>query len=264
MTGTSALEHALRHDRLIVAAGIAGVVALSWGYLIAGAGIDMSMADMPMDPMPWSAAQASLLFAMWWVMMIAMMAPSAAPMVLLFAAIKRRRAAESPVASAWLFLVGYLAIWAGFSLIAVLVQWGLDQAGLLSGMMASSSTVLAGIILLAAGLYQLTPIKRACLRYCQSPVFFLSRYWQPGAMGALRMGFRHGSYCVGCCWFLMGLLFVVGVMNLVWIAVVAIYVGFEKMMARSPWLSRAAGVGLIVSGGVVLARGLAVAAATSL
>ena len=155
-------------------------------------------------------------------------------------------------------------IWAGFSLVAVAVQWGLDQTGLLSGMMASTSTVLAGIILLAAGLYQLTPVKRACLRYCQSPVFFLSRYWQPGAMGALRMGFRHGSYCVGCCWFLMALLFVAGVMNLVWIAAVAIYVGFEKLLPRSRWLSRAAGVGLIVSGEVVLARGLTVTASASL
>lgn len=263
MTGTSALEHTLRHDRLIVAIGIAGVVALSWSYLIAGAGIDMSMADMPMDPMPWSPAQASLMFAMWWVMMIAMMAPSAAPMVLLFTAIKRRQATESPVVSAWLFLAGYLAIWAGFSLVAVAVQWGLERAGLLSGMMASTSNALAGSILLAAGLYQLTPIKRACLRYCQSPVFFLSRYWQPGPMGTLRMGFRHGSYCVGCCWFLMGLLFVSGVMNLVWIAAVAIYVGFEKLLPRSPWLSRAAGAGLIVSGGVVLVRGLTVAASTS-
>ena len=265
MTGTSTLEQALRYDRLIVALGIAVVVTLSWGYLIAGAGIDMSMADMPMDPMPWSPAQASLMFAMWWVMMIAMMAPSAAPMVLLFAAIKRKQAkADSPVVSAWIFVAGYLAIWAGFSLVAVAVQWGLDQAGLLSGMMATTSNFLAGIILLAAGLYQLTPIKRACLRYCQSPVFFLSRYWQPGAMGALRMGFRHGSYCVGCCWFLMALLFVSGVMNLVWIAAVAIYVGFEKLLPRSPWLSRAAGVGLIVSGGVVLARSLVVTAPTSL
>lgn len=261
MTGTSALEQTLRHDRLIVAIGIATVVAFSWGYLIAGAGIDMSMADMPMDPEPWSPAQALLMFVMWWVMMVAMMAPSAAPMVLLFAAIKRKQAtADSPVISSWLFLAGYLVIWAGFSLIAVVVQWGLDQAGLLSGMMASTSSTLAAIILLAAGLYQLTPIKRACLRYCQSPVFFLSRHWQPGAIGALRMGFRHGGYCVGCCWFLMALLFVVGVMNLAWIAAVAIYVGLEKMVARSRWLSSAVGAGLIVAGGIILARGLAVTA----
>ena len=229
------------------------------GIELDGAGIDMSMADMPMDPEPWSPAQALLMFAMWWVMMIAMMVPSAAPMILLFAAIKRKQTADSPVFSSWLFLAGYLVIWAGFSLIAVSLQWGLDQAGLLSGMMASTSTLLAGIILLAAGLYQLTPIKRACLHYCQNPVLFLSRHWQPDAMGALRMGFRHGSYCVGCCWFLMALLFVVGVMNLAWIAAVAIYVGLEKMLTRSRWLSSAVGAGLIAVGGIILVRGLAVA-----
>jgi predicted metal-binding membrane protein len=239
MMATSVLEQTLRHDRLIVAIGIATVVAFSWGYLLAGAGIDMSMADMPMDSEPWSLAHALLMFAMWWVMMIAMMVPSAAPTILLFAAIKRRQATtDSPVISSWLFLAGEL----------------------LSGLMASTSSMLAGIILLAAGLYQLTPIKRACLRYCQSPVLFLSTYWQPDAMGALRMGFRHGGYCVGCCWFLMALLFVAGVMNLAWVAAVAIYVAFEKLLPRSPWLSRAAGVGLIVSGGLVLAHGLTVTA----
>lgn len=258
MTGTSALEQVLRRDRLIIAIGIAAAVALSWGYLIAGAGIDMSMADMPMEPTPWSPAQALIMFAMWWVMMIAMMVPSATPMVLLFTAIKRKQgAAESPVVLAWLFLGGYLLIWAGFSLVAVTAQWGLERVGLLSQMMASTSNTLGGVILLAAGLYQLTPIKRACLRYCQSPVLFLSQYWQPGAMGALRMGFRHGSYCVGCCWFLMALLFVSGVMNLVWIAAVAIYVAFEKLLPRSQWLSRVAGIGLIVSAAVVFARSLA-------
>ncbi|MEH2518746.1 putative metal-binding membrane protein [Bradyrhizobium sp. AZCC 1610] len=265
MMRTSALEQTLRYDRLIVAIGIATVVAFSWSYLLAGAGIDMSMADMPMDPEPWSLAQAWLMFAMWWVMMVAMMVPSAAPMVLLFAAIKRKQAtADSPVIASWLFLAGYLVIWAGFSLIAVSLQWGLDQAGLLSGMMASTSSVLAGIILLAAGLYQLTPIKRACLRYCQSPLLFLSSYWQRGTMGALRMGFRHGAYCVGCCWFLMALLFVSGVMNLAWVAAVAIYVAFERLLPRSQWLSRAAGVGLIVAGAVVLARGLTATASASL
>jgi predicted metal-binding membrane protein len=265
MAGTWALEQTLRHDRLIVAIGIATVVAFSWGYLLAGAGIDMSMADMPMDPEPWSLAHALLMFAMWWVMMIAMMVPSAAPVILLFAVIKRRQAAtENPVVASWLFLAGYLVIWAGFSLVAVLAQWALEQSRLLSGMMASTSSLLAGIILLAAGLYQFTPIKRACLHYCRSPVLFLSRYWRPGAMGALRMGFRHGSYCVGCCWFLMALLFVVGVMNLAWVGSVAIYVALEKLLPRSQWVSRAAGVVLIVAGGIVLALGLTVTTSASM
>jgi len=255
MTESLALEHVLRRDRLIVAVGIAGVVALAWVYLIAGAGIDMSMADMPMEPMPWSTFYAALLFTMWWVMMIAMMVPSAAPMVLLFTAIKRKQGASvSPSIEAWIFLSGYLLIWAGFSLVAVLAQWGLERAGLLSMAMASTSATLGGVILLAAGLYQFTPVKSACLRYCQSPVLFLSRHWRPGAVGALRMGLRHGSYCLGCCWFLMALLFVSGVMNLVWIAGIALYVACEKLLPLGHRFSHAAGVALIVSGTIVLVR----------
>ncbi|SHG34280.1 DUF2182 domain-containing protein [Bradyrhizobium erythrophlei] len=253
MTESLALEHVLRRDRLIVVVGVAGVVALAWVYLVAGAGIDMSMADMPMEPMPWSTFYAALLFTMWWVMMIAMMVPSAAPMVLLFTAIKRKQGASvSPSIEAWVFLSGYLLIWAGFSLVAVLAQWGLERAGLLSMAMASTSAPLGGVILLAAGLYQFTPVKSACLRYCQSPVLFLSRHWRPGAVGALRMGLRHGSYCLGCCWFLMALLFVSGIMNLVWIAGIALYVACEKLLPLGRGLSRAAGVALIVSGTIVL------------
>jgi len=225
MTETSALEKALRHDRLIVAVGLVGAVALAWAYLAAGAGIDMSMAGMPMEPMPWSTFDAALMFTMWWVMMMAMMVPSAASMVLLFAAIKRKQAASvSPFVEAWIFLAGYLLIWAGFSLVAALAQWGLERVGLLSMTVASTSARFGGVILLAVGLYQLTPVKSACLRYCQSPVLFLSRHWRPGAAGALRMGLLHGGYCLGCCWFLMLLLFVAGVMNLVWIAGIALYV----------------------------------------
>jgi predicted metal-binding membrane protein len=255
MTETSALEKVLRHDRLIVAVGLAGAVVLAWVYLAAGAGIDMSMAGMPMEPTPWSVFDAALMFTMWWVMMIAMMVPSAASMVLLFAAIKRKQAASvSPFVEAWIFLAGYLVIWAGFSLVATSAQWGLERAGLLSMTVASSSATFGGLILLAAGLYQFTPIKSACLRYCQSPVLFLSRHWQPGAAGALRMGLQHGGYCLGCCWFLMLLLFAAGIMNLVWIAGIALYVAAEKLLPLGLRLSRAAGVGLIVSGTIVLAR----------
>ncbi|MDB5618263.1 DUF2182 domain-containing protein [Tardiphaga sp.] len=255
MTETFALEKVLRRDRLIVAVGLAGVVALAWVYLVAGAGIDMSMVGMPMEPMPWSTFYAALVFTMWWVMMIAMMVPSAAPMVLLFIAIKRKHGeAASPSVEAWIFLGGYLLVWAGFSLIAASAQWGLERTGLLSMAMASNSATLDGVILLAAGLYQFTPIKTACLRYCQSPVLFLSRHWRPGALGALRMGLRHGSYCLGCCGFLMVLLFVSGVMNLVWIAAFALYVACEKLLPLGHRLSRAAGVAMIVSGTIVLAR----------
>jgi predicted metal-binding membrane protein len=251
-----ALEYLLRRDRLIVAVGLAAVVALAWIYLAVGAGMDTGMAEMPMDmPMPWSPFYAALAFVMWWVMMIAMMVPSAAPTVLLFTTIRRKqKASVRPSVEAWIFLGGYLLIWAGFSLIAILAQWGLERAGLLSMAMTSTSAVLGGGILLAAGFYQFTPVKNACLRYCQNPVLFLSRYWQPGVGGALRMGLRHGSYCLGCCWFLMALLFVGGIMNLVWVAGIALYVACEKLLQPGRGISRAAGVALIAAGAIVLAR----------
>jgi predicted metal-binding membrane protein len=135
-----------------------------------------------------------------------------------------------------------------------LAQWGLERAGLVSMTVASSSATFGGAILLAAGLYQFTPVKSACLRYCQSPVLFLSRYWRPGAAGALRMGLQHGGYCLGCCWFLMLLLFVAGIMNLFWIAGIALYVACEKLLPLGQRLSRAAGAVLIVAGTIVLAR----------
>jgi predicted metal-binding membrane protein len=257
VNGTSALEQALRHDRLIVAGGIAAVVALAWAYLLTGAGIDMSMAGMEMDPMPWSPSYAAIVFVMWLTMMIAMMVSSAAPMVLLFATIRRKQATlNPPFAESWIFLGGYLLIWTGFSLVATLAQWEFERAGLMSMEMASTSAVLGGVILLLAGLHQLTPIKRACLRYCRSPVLFLSTHWRPGAAGALDMGLRHGSYCLGCCWFLMALLFVGGVMNLFWIVGIALYVTSETLVPVRQGLSRAAGVGLIGSGAIVLARAI--------
>lgn len=255
MTNSLALDQLLRHDRFIALGGIGIVVLLAWGYLLAGAGVDMSMAGMEMDPMPWSPDHALIVFIMWWVMMIAMMLPSAAPTVLLFSTIKRKQEPSgTPSAEAWIFLFGYLLVWAAFSIAAVLVQWALETLGWLSMEMASSSAVLGGTILLAAGLYQFTPLKATCLRHCQSPLIFLSQHWRSGKRGALGMGLRHGLYCVGCCWFLMGLLFVSGIMNLVWIAGIALYVALEKLLVKDYRLSNAAGLGLIIGGLVVLAR----------
>lgn len=259
MHGRLLLEHLLHRDRLIVAIGTAAVAALAWAYLASGAGMDTEMmAVMPdMAPMPWTPLYAALLFVMWWVMMVAMMAPSAAPTVLLYATVKRKQETASRAAmDAWIFLAGYLVTWAGFSVVAVLVQWALERFGLLSMAMASTSSILGGLILLAAGLYQFTPLKRACLRYCESPLMFLSRHWRPGTRGAFHMGFRHGSYCVGCCWFLMALLFVSGVMNLVWIIAIALYVAGEKLLPFGPRLSHAAGGALILSGTIMLARAM--------
>jgi predicted metal-binding membrane protein len=226
---TTALERALRYDRLVVLAGVASVVVLGWGYLLAGARMDMSMAGMAMAPMPWTPSYALLMFAMWSIMMVAMMVPSAAPMVLLFTTIKRKQEpSSSATIGAGIFLAGYLVVWGAFSLAATMGQWGLERAGLISMGMTSHSTVLAGAILLSAGLYQFTPLKRACLQYCQSPLLFLSSHWQAGVRGTFLMGVRHGAYCLGCCWFLMALLFIGGVMNLIWVAGIAIYVALER------------------------------------
>ena len=219
--------------------------------------MDMSMPGMVMAPMSWSPGTALLMFAMWWIMMIAMMVPSAAPAVLLFSAISRKQTASGhPSAAAGMFLTGYLVVWAGFSLIATALQWSLERLGLMSMDMKTSSHVLGGIILLAAGLYQFTPIKTVCLQHCQNPLLFLSSHWQSGTAGALRMGLRHGAYCLGCCWFLMALLFFGGVMNFLWIAGIAIYVALEKLLPKSQWLGRAAGSILALSGIFVLARAL--------
>jgi predicted metal-binding membrane protein len=259
MQGHLMLEHLLRRDRLVVAIGTAAVAALAWAYLASGAGMDTEMmADMPdMAPMPWTPLYATLLFVMWWVMMIAMMAPSAAPTVLLYATVKRKQETESRAAiDAWIFLAGYLVAWAGFSLAAVLAQGALERYGLLSMAMASTSAILGSGILVAAGLYQFTPLKHSCLRYCESPLLFLSRHWRPGTPGAFRMGLRHGSYCVGCCWFLMVLLFVGGVMNLTWIIGIALYVAAEKLLPFGRRLSHAAGAALVLSGVIVLARAM--------
>jgi predicted metal-binding membrane protein len=238
-------------------AGLVGVVALGWAYLLAGAGMDMGMVGMAMAPMPWTPSYALLMFAMWSIMMIAMMLPSAAPMVLLFTTIKRKHEASStPAVGAGTFVAGYLVVWAAFSLAATLAQWGLERTGLVSMAVTSGSATFIGAILLCAGLYQLTPLKTACLRFCQSPVLFLSSHWRGGAVGACRMGVVHGAYCLGCCWFLMALLFVGGVMNLIWVAGIAIYVALEKMLPVGPWLSRVAGAMLAVLGTFVLIRAI--------
>jgi len=189
------------------------------------------------------------MFVMWAVMMAAMMTPSAAPMILLYAAITRKTRAEGrPVAHSGAFASGYLATWTAFSALATVLQWGLEQAALLSPMMAGTSPYLGGVILIAAGTYQMTPLKHACLKHCRSPVHFLVGHWRKGAGGAFRMGLNHGFYCVGCCWVLMALLFVGGVMNLLWIAALAGFVLLEKIVPHGVLVGRVAGGLLIIAG----------------
>jgi predicted metal-binding membrane protein len=186
-------------------------------------------------------------------MMVAMMVPGAAPMILLFATLNRKRRQQGrPYVATSVFVAGYLLVWGLFSVAAMLLQWALHIAGLLSSSMATSGVLAAGL-LMVAGIYQLTPIKNACLRLCRTPLQFLSGRWRPGTRGALLMGIEHGAYCVGCCGVLMGLLFVGGIMHPLWIGGIAAYVLLEKVAATGVMISRATGLLLVASGLALLA-----------
>jgi len=246
-------------DRAIVAAGLLGVAGLGWLYIVR-LGREMAvMADMAMampQMTPWDLADFVLTFLMWAVMMVAMMVPSASPMILTFATINRKRLVdEAPLIRTGLFLVGYLLVWAGYSLLAALGQWGLHAAALITPAMAVTPW-LGGVLLVAAGIYQFTPLKDVCLSRCQSPFGFILTQWREGAAGALVMGLRHGAFCVGCCWVLMALLFVAGVMNLLWVAAIAAFVLLEKVAPLGRVVSRFAGAVLILWGAWLLARAL--------
>ena len=256
------LEAVLRRDRMVLVAGLVVVLGMAWGWLVTGAGMEMSAVEMTamagmngwlMRPAVWTPAYAVLIFAMWWVMMVAMMLPSAAPMLLLFARVNRKdKEAGAPLVPIALFAAGYLLVWGGFCAVATALQWGLESARLLSPMLVTTNKWLGAGILIAAGLSQFTPLKAICLRHCRTPLGFLLGSWRPGRLGALRMGLEHGAFCLGCCWFLMALLFFGGVMNLYWIAGLAVFVLLEKTIPLGHWLSRMAGVALVVWGGVLV------------
>jgi len=208
-----------------------------------------SMAAMGMSTdMPWTITDAVYTFVMWAVMMVAMMTPSAAPVVLLFAGMQRRQSGQRLPVILFIFGAGYLLVWSGFSAAAAAAQWALHQAAMLSPAMEAASPWLAGGILIAAGIYQITPSKRACLTHCQSPLGFLMSHWRNGNAGALRMGIAHGAYCVGCCWALMCVLFVVGVMNLVWVAALSVFVLLEKVGPAGQVVARVGGAVLVAAG----------------
>ena len=219
--------------------------------------MDMPGMDHACSPRNGERWTVLLLFVMWAVMMVAMMVPSAAPMVLAFLTVnQRRQTAGRPLVPVGIFLAGYLAVWTAFSAVATLAQWGLHKAALLSPAMAATSPVLNGGLLIAAGVFQWTPLKRACLKGCRSPLSFLMSEWRDGTAGAFVMGLRHGTYCVGCCWILMALLFVAGVMNLLWVAVIALFVMAEKIFAHGELLGRITGV-VLAAAGVALIAGFA-------
>ncbi|WP_340316361.1 DUF2182 domain-containing protein [Rhizorhabdus argentea] len=247
-------ERMVRKERTIILGAIALLAGLAWLWTMTGAGMPMDtgmpmgqggMAGMPPSPPP----SLLLTIAMWWVMMAAMMLPSAAPAILLYGRVRRDRGRQPIIAASAVFLSGYLLAWLGMSALAALVQIWATRAGLLNAAtMRSSYAPLAGATLIAAGLYQLLPVKNACLANCRSPAAFLSRHWRPGVGGALRLGLLHGGYCIGCCWLLMALLFVGGVMNFAWIAALTALVAAEKLLPGSVLISRGAGLLLIAWG----------------
>ncbi len=245
-------------DRVIVLSGLTAAATLAWAYLLymsrgmehMGAGVAMAIMPRMTD---WGPIDLLSALAMWAIMMAAMMLPSIIPMVLTFAFLSRRRRTQRlPYAHTSVFVLGYLTVWSGFSLLATLAQWGLLEARLVAPMMMSATPLLGGALLVIAGVFQLTPLKQACLSKCASPLRFVLTEWRDGTLGAWIMGFRHGTYCVGCCGLLMTLLFVFGVANLLWVAALSIYVMLEKMLPQARWLPFAEAM-LLVGWGIAVA-----------
>jgi predicted metal-binding membrane protein len=248
-----------KRDRIIIGAGLAAIILLSWGYLVWMAremyGMDPSC---PMHDISarWTPGYFLMTFLMWSVMMVAMMVPSAIPMVLTFATISRRRpSARAMLVPPWIFLAGYLVVWTVFSLLATMLQWGLHAASLLTSANLRVSPVAGGVLLAAAGVYQFTPFKNACLAKCANPLQFLLHEWRDGAGGAFIMGLRHGVFCTACCAVLMALLFVAGVMNLLWIALIGGLVLVEKLVPAGRLTSRAFGLLLLIAAVALTSEG---------
>jgi predicted metal-binding membrane protein len=269
----AALEVVLRRDRILIAAALLVIIALAWAYVIWLAA-DMEMGGMEMSGFrmipaglglmmpnaePWRPIEFAFVFAMWAVMMVGMMTPSAAPMLLIYARVARQAALErKPFAATSWFAGGYLLVWTGFSLLATLAQWAIERAGWLAPSMAATNGILGALILIVAGLYQWSPLKEACLRQCQSPLRFIQRHggFRAEATSSFALGVRHGTYCIGCCWMLMALLFVGGIMNPLWIAAITIFVLLEKVVPAGPLIARVSGIGFVAAGAWLITRAL--------
>lgn len=213
----------------------------------------MGVAPMMTVAASWTPRYVGVMFVMWALMMVAMMLPGAAPMILLFAAISRRgHSGVAALRRTAAFGFTYVCVWVTFAALATGIQWSLTRIMLLSPAMTVDSPMVSGALFAAAGIYQLLPIKQACLRHCRAPTEFLASHWRAGTVGALQMGLRHGFWCLGCCWMLMGLLFVGGIMNLLWIAALALIVFVEKAIPQGPLVGHLLAVGLVAWGITVL------------
>jgi predicted metal-binding membrane protein len=251
-----------RRERWVILGGLAAITASAWVYLVVdaqrmsggmtGRSMDRAMQSMA-HTQAWTPTEFGLRLVMWAVMMVAMMAPTAAPMTLVYAAVARKAAREGrPVAPTFVFVAGYLTVWGLFSVAATSAQLGLDHLALLSPAMVIKGPWLGGAILTAAGIYELTPFKHACLSHCRAPAHFISQQWRAGTAGALRMGLQLGLYCLGCCWVLMALLFVGGIMNLLWIAAISAFVLLEKTVPFAETGVRLIGATLTIVGVAIL------------
>ena len=245
-------------NRLLALGGLIAVIALSWLYLVrTNAGMSHGHGGMDQMAMPAMALrlpeQLLAAFVMWSVMMVAMMLPTALPAVTVFANLARRRGLQTDSASPTaLFVAGYVAAWTGYSVVAAVGQVALSRAALLTPMLQSASIALSAVILLGAGAFQFTSLKDACLAKCRMPLAYFLAEWRDGKAGALVLGLKHGSYCVGCCWALMAVMFVVGAMNLLWMGALTLFVLGEKL-APARWQFRH------VAGAALVLWGLAVA-----
>jgi predicted metal-binding membrane protein len=257
----TALEIIVQRDRFVLLLALIGISTIAWAYTIAlssGSGHG-AHANILVEPRAWTAADLAVTFGMWTVMMMAMMLPTTAPMVLSLAKISRDKSeATGPLAPASGFLLGYAIVMTAFSLVAAVAQWGFHQAAWTSITGESTNRAFAGAVLLAAGGFQFTRLKDACLRRCRSPLWFLMTHWRPGPVGGLRMGISHGRFCIGCCWALMALMFVGGSMNLLWTAGLALFMLAEKALPAGREVGRIAGAGLVVWGAALLCTTLLV------
>lgn len=261
MTNHDRPRPSLGRQRAAIFACLGLLCVLAWLYLLAGAGMKTaasgSMTGMAMPQPPAGPLAFALALAMWWIMMIAMMLPSAAPAILLYGRVRDHAVTtttEAAPADLMVFVSGYLICWFGFALLAAGLQLALASAAVLSPMdLALGSRRAAGAVLIAAGLYQWSPLKSACLGHCRSPAHYFARHWRPGVTGALMLGVRHGAFCVGCCWALMLLLFVGGIMNMILVVVLALFVMAEKLLPWDKAVARGGGLILLLLGILYLA-----------
>jgi predicted metal-binding membrane protein len=250
MAKSSKMGNLLQKDQLLILSGLAFITVLAWAYMfrmaweMIGKGMDINLACLG----HWGPGDLAHMFIMWSIMMVAMMIPSATPMIIIFAIVNRQRSnKQGPFIPTWVFVLGYLTAWTVYSALATMVQWGLHTAALFTHTLVITSPLLGALLLVAAGVFQWTPFRDACMTQCRSPFGFIMTEWREGHQGALIMGLKHGIYCVGCCWMLMILSFVLGVMNMLWMAALTAFMVLEKV-TDNKWISRIAGMILMVWG----------------